>query len=112
MYFPLRVSGNCDTHTYPAGDATAPFSSRTSAVSRRSSSSASGLPPAVRMKASGTVPFSLCGAPTTIALPTGDFGFCCLSLRMAPSISSVPSRCPDVLMTSSDRPCSVSPPSS
>ena len=63
------------------------------------------------MKANGVRPFSRWGAPTTIQLPTGESGVTDLSRRMAPSISSVPMRWPETLITSSERPWSVKEPS-
>ncbi len=112
MYLPLRVSGNAPTSMKSAGTAVAPFSLRTSSASRRRSSAVRRRPATGFTKASGVRPFSRCGAPTTIALPTGESGLTCLSRRIAPSISSVPMRCPDTLITSSLRPCSEKPPSS
>ena len=111
MYLPLRVSGNWVTSMKSAGTATAPFSLRTRSVRRRLSSCVS-LRPAVGLtKASGVRPFSRCGAPTTMTLPTGLSGSSDLWRRIAPSISSVPMRWPLTLMTSSLRPCSEKPPS-
>ena len=111
MYFPLRVSGNCETSTKSSGIATWPFSWRTISMRRRRSSAAILRPGAGRTNASGVRPFCACGAPTTMTLPTGESGFSCLSRRIAPSISSVPRRWPETLMTSSERPCSEKPPS-
>jgi len=111
MYLPLRVSGNCATSMKSDGTAVAPFSVRTSSASRRRSSPLSLRPAAGLTKAIGVSPFSRCGAPTTMQLPTGESGLTCLSRRMAPSISSVPMRWPDTLITSSERPCSEKPPS-
>jgi hypothetical protein len=57
--------------------------------------------------ATGVSPFSSCGAPTTTTLPTGESLRRVLSRRIAPSISSVPMRWPETLITSSERPCRV-----
>jgi hypothetical protein len=73
------------------GTATAPFSWRTISIRRRRSSAVSLRPGAGFTKASGVRPFCACGAPTTMTLPTGESGLSCLSRRIAPSISSVPS---------------------
>ena len=112
IYLPLRVSGNWLTSIKSAGTATAPFSLLTSSNNRRLSSTVSLRPATGTTKASGVNPFSRCGAPITSTLPTGESGLSALSRSTAPSISSVPIRWPDTLITSSLRPCREKEPSS
>ncbi len=112
MYFPERVSGNASTSMKASGTATTPFSWRTRLARRFSTSAVRLSPSRVWTKATGTSPFSLWGAPTTTTFATGVSGVSCLSRSIAPSSSSVPRRCPETFITSSERPCRLTESSS
>ena len=110
MNLPLYVSGTASATMNFAGTAILPSRCATSPRSRPSSAARSVASGCRTTKATGTVPSTSSGMPTTTQLRSGEPAVS-VSVSKALSISSVPMRLPPTLITSSERPWKVNAPS-